>query len=97
MREIDREKSLVPPKPSSDEQQIKTVACPRNHRQPTPRDRKIRGVFVFRARARAGRENRREIAGKNGLETLAFRARAKLDPIDHRADEVHGLRPVPQE
>jgi hypothetical protein len=36
----------------------------------------------------------REIAVKNGVKTLAFGARAKLDPIDHRADQVRGLRSV---
>ncbi len=47
------------PKSSS----IQVVAGPRNHRQSTPRDRKIRGVFFLR-RARAGRKDRREVAAK---------------------------------
>nr|WP_243080298.1 hypothetical protein [Candidatus Rhodoblastus alkanivorans] len=31
---------------------------------------------------------------QNGVETIGFSARAKLDPIDHRADQVHGFRAV---
>ena len=98
--ESSRAAGLAPlrPIPSHDSRhsrlQITLVARPRNHRQLTPRRPTSPGEFLF-VRPGAGRQDCRQIAKQHGVQALvAVAARAQLDPLDHRADQVHRLGPV---